>query len=172
MKFFGGTLAIGAGLALGREGPTIPMGAVIGNWIGSWIPGASDNLYVLMAAGAGAGLATAFNAPVGGAVFVFEEVLQRFNIRLLATTTVSCTAAIAVARLALGAQLGFLCGTLGHAGLPNLVPEPTAFAVVGMAAFFTATVRSPFTGSNKPIYDALGERQVAAQDKDKTGVQG
>ena len=46
----------------------------------------------------------------------------------------------------LGAQIGFGCGWLGQQWFPEVVPSPVAFAIAGMAAFFTATVRSKLTG--------------------------
>ena len=48
--------------------------------------------------------------------------------------------------LVLGAQLGLLCGLLARVAFPELGLEPHAFAVVGMAAFFTGVVRAPLTG--------------------------
>lgn len=48
--------------------------------------------------------------------------------------------------IALGAIVGSASGALGHTFLPELVPSPLAFAVAGMAAFFTATIRAPLTG--------------------------
>jgi chloride channel protein, CIC family len=48
--------------------------------------------------------------------------------------------------LVLGAQLGLLFATLCHLALPHFGAPPTAFAVVGMAAFFTAVVRTPVAG--------------------------
>ena len=78
VKFVGGVLAIGAGLALGREGPTVQMGASIGHWLGRRFRCCTQDCLVLLAAGAGAGLATAFNAPIAGSVFVLEE-LMRLN---------------------------------------------------------------------------------------------
>lgn len=77
VKFFGGLLALSSGLVLGREGPLVQIGAVIGEKIGRHIPGPTSAWKSLMTAGAGAGLATAFNAPVGGTVFILEEVLRR-----------------------------------------------------------------------------------------------
>ncbi len=73
VKFVGGLLAIGGGLTLGREGPTVQMGAAAGRAFGGppGQPGARG--HTLIAAGAGAGLAAAFNAPLAGTVFVLEE---------------------------------------------------------------------------------------------------
>jgi chloride channel protein, CIC family len=63
VKFFGGLLAIGAGLALGREGPSVQMGAAIPHIVGKIFGRSWPDCRVLLAAGAGAGLAAAFNAP-------------------------------------------------------------------------------------------------------------
>src|SRR5215510_7853631 len=68
VKFVGGFLAIGFGLALGREGPSVQMGANIGYLIGRICRSRWPECRVLLAAGAGAGLATAFNSPIAGAV--------------------------------------------------------------------------------------------------------
>ena len=70
VKFCGGVLAIGSGLALGREGPSVQMGASVAHLVGKAFRREWPDCRVLLAAGAGAGLATAFNAPMAGAVFV------------------------------------------------------------------------------------------------------
>ena len=86
VKFFGGLLAIGSGLALGREGPTVQMGAAIGTtWVRRFLPDSPDRT-IMNAAGAGAGLAVAFNAPIGASIFVFEELTQSFTPRLVLAT--------------------------------------------------------------------------------------
>jgi chloride channel protein, CIC family len=273
VKFFGGLLAIGAGLALGREGPSVQMGASLAHLVGVVFRRDWQDSRVLLAAGAGAGLATAFSAPIAGAVFVLEELVRRFDTRITITTLGASAGAIAVARvllgdapdfhvaalpypgfgtvpiylalglvagflgvaynytllgtlaaaerlgrwpvelraasigaavgllawfapklvgggdaitqsvltgsealtmvafvfvirfglgalsyaavtpgglfapmLVLGSQSGLLFGTLGKYWFPNVAAHPTAFAVVGMAAFFTAVVRAPVTG--------------------------
>jgi chloride channel protein, CIC family len=102
VKFVGGTLAIGAGLALGREGPCVQMGADAAFWIGRLFRRTWSDSLVLMAAGAGAGLATAFNAPIAGAIFVLEELVRRFDTRTTIATFAASASAIAVSRLFLG----------------------------------------------------------------------
>lgn len=77
VKFFGGFIALSSGLVLGREGPLVQIGAVIGERVGRLFKRVENVWKPLMAAGAGAGVATAFNAPVGGTLFILEEVLRK-----------------------------------------------------------------------------------------------
>src|ERR1044071_5778965 len=79
VKFIAGTLAIGGGLALGREGPTVQMGGAVGDAVWSWLKSPPREHRTLIAAGAGAGLAAAFNAPLSGLIFVLEEVRRDFH---------------------------------------------------------------------------------------------
>jgi CIC family chloride channel protein len=102
VKFVGGLLAIGAGLALGREGPSVQMGASVSHLVGKIFKRNSADCRVLLAAGAGAGLATAFNAPIAGAIFVLEELVRRFEPRIAIVALGASSTAIAVARLFLG----------------------------------------------------------------------
>lgn len=76
VKYFAGLLAIGGGLAVGREGPTVQMGAAAANMVSHWLRVPRRSRSQLIAAGAGAGLAAAFNAPLAGFIFTIEE-LQR-----------------------------------------------------------------------------------------------
>ena len=85
VKFLGGLLTIGSGLALGREGPTVQMGAGIAVSAARVCRLCWADARVLLAAGAGAGLATAFNAPIAGLVFVLEELVERFDLWLAMT---------------------------------------------------------------------------------------
>src|SRR5262249_39234157 len=73
VKFTSGTLAIAGGLTLGREGPTVQMGAAAGRALAGGRGLDADRTRVLLAAGAGAGLAAAFGAPLAGTVFLLEE---------------------------------------------------------------------------------------------------
>jgi CIC family chloride channel protein len=115
VKFVGGLLAIGSGLALGREGPSVQMGASLAILIGRVFRRGWPDCRVLLAAGAGAGLATAFNAPLAGAVFVLEELVQRYEHRIAIAALAASATAIAVARMLVGDGPDFHVGTLGNA---------------------------------------------------------
>jgi CIC family chloride channel protein len=134
VKFFGGLLAIGAGLALGREGPSVQMGAVIAHVLGTIFRRGWRDCRALLAAGAGAGLATAFNAPIAGAIFVLEELVRRFDTRIAIAGLGASSAAIAIARVLLGPAPDFQVELLGYAGLRAWPLFLALGAVSGLAA--------------------------------------
>ncbi|MEG0180502.1 MAG: ClC family H(+)/Cl(-) exchange transporter [Peptostreptococcaceae bacterium] len=78
-KFVGGLLALGAGLSLGREGPSVQMGASIGEGFAKIFKRVSTEEKYLITSGASAGLAAAFNAPISGVMFALEEVHKNFS---------------------------------------------------------------------------------------------
>jgi CIC family chloride channel protein len=121
---------MGAGLALGREGPTIQMGASLGHLFGTTFRRDSEECRALLAAGAGAGLATAFNAPIAGAVFVLEELVRRFETRITITTLAASAGAIAVARVLLGTAPDFHVGPLPYSGFGAVPPVHIALGIV------------------------------------------
>jgi CIC family chloride channel protein len=89
-------------MALGREGPSVQMGAVVAHLVGRISRRPRPELRVLLAAGAGAGLAVAFNAPIAGAVFVLEELVRRFEPRIAIAALGASSTAILISRLLLG----------------------------------------------------------------------
>ena len=102
IKFAGGLLSIGSGMALGPEGPGVQMGAVAARLIGTVFRRAWPDVQALVAAGAGAGIAVAFNAPIAGAIFVLEELVRRFEARIAIAGLGASSTAILVSRLLLG----------------------------------------------------------------------
>lgn len=134
VKFFGGLLAIGSGLALGREGPSIQMGASIAHFVGKIFHRNWPDCRVLIAAGAGAGLATAFNAPIAGALFVLEELVRRFEPRIAIVALGASSSAIVVVRIILGDMPDFHLQTLAY---PSNVMKPLFF-ILGLLAGITA----------------------------------
>jgi chloride channel protein, CIC family len=99
VKYLGGLLAIGSGMALGREGPSVQMGGTAAVIVATLTRRNLADLRVLVAGGAAAGLATAFHAPIAGGVFVLEELLKRFDPRTTIATLVASASGFAAAHL-------------------------------------------------------------------------
>ena len=78
-KFIGGGLAIALGLSLGREGPSVQIGAAVGKGLARLQKKTKMEERLLLSSGASAGLAAAFNAPLSGVIFALEEVHKSFS---------------------------------------------------------------------------------------------
>lgn len=78
-KFAGGLLSICAGLSLGREGPSIQIGAAAGQGFSRLFKRIKLEEKFLITCGASAGLASAFNAPFAGVIFALEEMHKNFS---------------------------------------------------------------------------------------------
>ena len=95
-------LALGSGLALGRQGPTVQIGAAIAGQVSQWIPNSPEYQRQLIAAGAAAGLAAGFNAPIAGVLFVIEELLHDVSSLTLGTAILSSFIGGLVSRILTG----------------------------------------------------------------------
>jgi len=78
-KFIGGVLTIGAGLSLGREGPSVQIGAAVGQGVSDVFKRVKIEEKYLITSGASAGLSAAFGAPLAGVMFALEEVHKNFS---------------------------------------------------------------------------------------------
>jgi CIC family chloride channel protein len=130
VKFVGGVLALGSGLALGREGPTVQMGAAVADLLSGKLGANGRERRTLLAAGAGAGLAAAFNAPLSGLVFVLEEVQRDFRPVVFGTAFVAAAAADVLSRTVSGQLPVFQVPAYS---VPELTALP-AFVVLGVVA--------------------------------------
>nr|WP_027965561.1 H(+)/Cl(-) exchange transporter ClcA [Halomonas halocynthiae] len=89
-KFIGGVGTLGAGMVLGREGPTVQMGANAGQMVHDIFRLNNKNSrHTLLATGAGAGLAAAFNAPLAGILLIIEEMRPEFRYNLVSIHAVT-----------------------------------------------------------------------------------
>jgi CIC family chloride channel protein len=132
VKFFSGLASIGGGLALGREGPTIQIGGATGLMVSTWFrvkPGEGERK-ALISAGAGAGLAAAFNAPLAGVVFVLEELHGNFTPVIFVAAFLASVTADVVCRVMTGDTPVFALHGMAAPGLSAL---PVAL-IVGVVA--------------------------------------
>jgi len=89
VKFFGGIGTLSAGMVLGREGPTVQMGANVGKMMADIFRlRSAEARHSLLATGAAAGLSAAFNAPLAGILFILEEMRLQFRYSLISIKAV------------------------------------------------------------------------------------
>ncbi|MGQ9778919.1 MAG: H(+)/Cl(-) exchange transporter ClcA [Bacillota bacterium] len=136
VKFIGGLLAITAGLSLGREGPTVQMGAASGQAMSRAMRCPPHEELQLIACGAGAGLSAAFNAPLAGVVFVLEELRRNFSPYVLGGALVASCTANALCLALLGQ------GSIFRLSEPALLPLSSlpCFFVFGLVLGLLGTV--------------------------------
>lgn len=130
VKLLSTLLSLGAGLTLGRQGPTVQIGAAIAAQLSVWVPTSPEHRRQLIAAGAAAGLAAGFNAPIAGVLFVVEELLQDVSGLTLGTAILASFIGAVVSRL-LGGQ-GF--------NVANSMPAYTSFSVAEIPVFLLVGV--------------------------------
>jgi len=104
VKFIAGVIGIGGGLTLGREGPTVQMGGASGLMVADWfrVKAGGGERKALISAGAGAGLAAAFNSPLAGMIFVLEELQGNFTPVVFVAAFLASVSSDVVSRLLVG----------------------------------------------------------------------
>ncbi len=130
VKFASGVLGIGAGLALGREGPTVQMGAAMGQLVARTNDLHDFKHRQVIALGAAAGLTGAFNAPLAGMLFFFEELRMPFHPGSCSAALLAVVASDTVCRLVLDQRPALGDWTLLT---PPLLELPL-FALLGVIA--------------------------------------
>ncbi|MBE9039109.1 chloride channel protein, partial [aff. Roholtiella sp. LEGE 12411] len=105
VKLISAMIAIGSGITLGRQGPTVQVGAGLAAGMSRWVPTSPEHRRQMIAAGAGAGLAAAFNAPIAGVLFIVEELLQDLSGITLGTAIIASFIGGVISRLLGGGSL-------------------------------------------------------------------
>ncbi|MDX8401883.1 MAG: chloride channel protein [Mariprofundaceae bacterium] len=98
----GTALAIGGGASLGREGPTVALGAVIASEIGHRLGLTEQQVRTLIGCGVAAGIAASFNTPIGGVLFALEVILADYTIATFSPIVISSVLATVITRAELG----------------------------------------------------------------------
>jgi chloride channel protein, CIC family len=104
VKAVASALCIGVGGSVGREGPIVQIGSALASSFGQWVKMPENRMRILVACGAGGGIAATFNAPITGVFFGVEIILREFSIDALFTVMLSAMIADVVAIPFLGNQ--------------------------------------------------------------------
>jgi CIC family chloride channel protein len=150
-KFLVGSLQLGSGASLGREGSTVQICAGISSWLGRAVGLSAEGRRRLLPVGVAAGIAAAFNAPIAAVTFTIEEVVGRLDQTLLSGVIVAAAFAAVIERSVLGESPAF--DLVHDYGLEHasslLVYALLGFAAAGVSVFFTESLlraRARFRG--------------------------
>ncbi|HFN0348319.1 TPA: chloride channel protein [Streptococcus pneumoniae] len=154
-KYVLGILAIASGLMLGREGPSIQLGAVGGKGIAKWLKSSPVEERSLIASGAAAGLAAAFNAPIAALLFVVEEVYHHFSRFFWVSTLAASIVANFVSLL--------MFGLTPVLDMPDNIPPMTLdqywiYLVMGIFLGFSGFLYEKAVLNVGRVYDLIGQK--------------
>jgi CIC family chloride channel protein len=133
IKSLASAISIGSGAAVGREGPIIQIGSALGSTLGQIVRMPAGQRIILVAAGAGAGIASTFNTPIGGVMFAIELMMPEVSVRTFLPVAIATGTATYIGRLFFGTQPAFT--------VPQLVPfhvDETSAAVLVLYALLGA----------------------------------
>jgi chloride channel protein, CIC family len=114
VKSLASAIAIGSGAAVGREGPIIQIGSALGSTLGQIVRMAPGERIILVAAGAGGGIAATFNTPIGGVMFAIELMMPEVSVRTFLPVAIATGTATFIGRFFFGPQPAF--------AVPHLTP--------------------------------------------------
>lgn len=156
VKFLAGVLGIGGGLTLGREGPTVQMGGATGLMVSAWfkVKRGEGERKALISAGAAAGLAAAFNAPLAGLIFALEELNGSFTQVVFVASFLAAVTADVVCRVVTGETPVFV---LHRAPAPSLHTLPLA-VVLGLVAGVGGVVFNKSLLASLDFFDRFKQR--------------
>ena len=154
VQFVGGTIALVSGQSVGREGPSIHLGAAASNIPAQWLALPHNALRAIAVCGAAAGIAATFNTPLAGVAFAMEVLMMEPTVAAFAPVILATISATTLTRLAFGPDLAFTVPALAFGSLSEL---PLAL-LVGLflslvAAFFTRSLQIVYRlGSHLPLF--------------------
>lgn len=132
LKVLTTALTVGLGGSAGREGPIVQVGGAVGSWISRRFGLGEDQVRSLVAAGAGAGIGAAFNAPIAGMLFALEVILSSFAARHMSSIVIASIAAAITSRMLVGPELALDTGFYRLNSFAELIPY-AALAIVVVA---------------------------------------
>jgi chloride channel protein, CIC family len=142
LKSTAALFSIGSGGSIGREGPMVQLAAVMASTIGRWRKFTPPQLRLLVACGAAAGIASAYNAPIAGSFFVAEIILGTIAMESLGPLVVSAVVATLTVRVLTAAHVLYQVPSFQLASPWEMIPYVVlGFIVGGLAPMFLLSLK-------------------------------
>ncbi|MEO5961097.1 MAG: ClcB-like voltage-gated chloride channel protein [Opitutaceae bacterium] len=142
MKSAAALFSIGSGGSIGREGPMVQLAAVLASLVGRWRKFSPPQLRLLVACGAAAGIASAYNAPIAGSFFVAEIVLGTIAMESLGPLVVSAVVATLTVQLTTAAHVLYKVPQFQLTSAWEMGPYVLlGFAMGGLAPVFLVSLK-------------------------------
>ena len=134
MQFIGGSIALISGQSLGREGPSIHLGAALGSLFGKSLHLPHNTLRILLACGSAGAIGAAFNTPLAGVIFAMEIIIAEYAVGSFVPIMISAVAATGISRWLLGNEPFLSIGLVPSASLQEIPFLLLLGILVGIAA--------------------------------------
>ena len=166
-EFVSNVISVGSGASMGREAPTVALGASLASLLGQWFGLTEKQMRTLLGCGVAAGIAGAFNAPIAGVLFALEVILADYAIATFTPIVMSSVIATVITRSELGnfpmftipefrlvssweilayVGLGVFCGLLAAVTVKSLPKSRALFEKHVRTAFFRPAVAGLLLG--------------------------
>jgi CIC family chloride channel protein len=151
LKPISAAIGIGSGGPFGAEGPIIQTGGALGSLIGQLVSTTASERKVLLACGAGAGLAAMFNAPITGALLAIELLLFEFQARSFIPLMLASALAVAVRLRLFGDETMFQVGAFDY----DLIHGIPFYLILGLICGFAAIGFASTLKSLEDFFDRM-----------------